>query len=278
MKEKFQKIFGTQGTDGAQTVTAFGDDVNDAAQQRRVARITQRRRLLGFAAIALLVLILAPAFFEPDMATADRTALTVIPPLATAQEATRVEVKTLPKVQVETAAPTPDEKSVRSTAKALTAANPVSNNTKRAPGVADGDVGGADPIGAILGQTNVSQNSGKAPEVRDEAKAGTKTVSSLVKAAPVSATNSRIIADPEGRWYIQIFATANKQAAQNKVQSLIRMGLPSYIEPVKRRGTDLWRVRVGRFGTMENAKAARDLLALHNESNGGISQLPQEKK
>lgn len=278
MKEKFQKIFGTQGAGGTQAVSAFGDDVNDAAQQRRVARITQRRRLLGFAAIALLVLILAPAFFEPDMATADRTALTVIPPLATAQDATQVQVKTPPKVQVETPAPTPDEKSVRSTAKALTAANPVSSNTKRAPGVADGDAGGADPIGTILGQTNVSQNSGKVPETRDATKGGAKSASAPAKIAHASAAKPGIVADPEGRWYIQIFATANKQAAQNKVQSLIRMGLPSYIEPVKRRGTDLWRVRVGRFGTMENAKAARDLLALHNESNGGISQLPQEKK
>ena len=47
---------------------------------------------------------------------------------------------------------------------------------------------------------------------------------------------------------------------------------------MKRRGTDLWRVRVGRFATMNEAKAARDILANLNESNGGISQLAPEKK
>ena len=58
---------------------------------------------------------------------------------------------------------------------------------------------------------------------------------------------------------------------------LKRLGLPAYAETVKRRNSDLWRVRVGRFATLDDAKAARDLLALNSESHGGISQLPAKK-
>ena len=86
-----------------------------------------------------------------------------------------------------------------------------------------------------------------------------------------------ITASETGRYYIQIIATANQKSALEKVNYLKRLGLPAYAETVKRRNSDLWRVRVGRFETLDDAKAARDLLALNSESHGGISQLPAKK-
>ena len=85
------------------------------------------------------------------------------------------------------------------------------------------------------------------------------------------------MASETGRYYIQIIATANQKSALEKVKYLKRLGLPAYAETVKRRNSDLWRVRVGRFETLDDAKAARDLLALNSESHGGIGQLPAKK-
>ncbi|MDO4937795.1 MAG: SPOR domain-containing protein [Sutterellaceae bacterium] len=50
------------------------------------------------------------------------------------------------------------------------------------------------------------------------------------------------------------------------------MGVPAYTQIVHRRGSDLWRVRVGRFMTMDEARRALDILALNSIENGGISQ------
>ncbi len=284
MKEKFQKFFGAQTPVTASAVPSFTDDVNEEVQRRRIARITTRRRVLGVLALVLLVLILAPAFFEPDMATADRTALTVIPPMKGVTPDVEVAVKPAADAEKDepAAAPTADEKSVRSTAKALSAANPVSAGTPEAPGVADGEM--TDPIGSLIDKT-------PAKAVKPAVKADAKSVKTPEKAEPARAAKAEkpaakpettqrtaLAADPNGRWYIQIFATANKAAAENKVKQLVKQGLPSYVEPVKRRGTDLWRVRVGRFGSMSDARTARDILASLNESNGGISQLAPEKK
>lgn len=280
MKEKFQKIFGTEPVPNDPAVPSFADDVNEVVQSRRIARLTMRRRLLGLAAMVLLALIVVPAFFEPDLATVDRKALTVIPPLVGAEEVVVTDVKpAVTETKREQPQPTADEKSVRSTAKALSAANPVSAGMKAAPGVTDE----SDPIGTLLKEkpavkTPVKKESHPAP-VKTAEKAIEKPAAEAVKsvAKPAPAKTS-VASDPAGRWYIQLFATANKTAAETKAKALERLGLPSYIEPVKRRGTDLWRVRVGRFATMADAKKARDVLTLNNESHGGISQLPAEKK
>ncbi len=292
MKEKFQKFFGSQTPMAESALPSFADDVNEAVQQRRIDRITTRRRVLGLLALVLLVLVLAPAFFEPDMATADRTALTVIPPMKGVTPDMEVAVKPAKDAAKEepAVAPTADEKSVRSTAKALSAANPVSAGTLQAPGLADGEP--ADPIGVLLDKTPAKSAKAANQDVKPAAKAEKALEKTPAKAEPVKVAKSEkpvaakpaavaktaLTADPNGRWYIQIFATANKAAAENKARQLTRQGLPSYTEPVKRRGTDLWRVRVGRFATMNEAKAARDILANLNESNGGISQLAPEKK
>ena len=280
MKEKFQKIFGTEPVPNDPAVPSFADDVNEAVQSRRVARLTMRRRLLGLAAMVLLALIVVPAFFEPDLATVDRKALTVIPPLVGAEEAVVTDVKpAVTETKPERPQPTADERSVRSTATALSAANPVSAGMKAAPGVTDE----SDPIGTLLKEKPavkppVKKESHPVPVKTAEKaieKPAAEAVKSVAKPAPAKTT---VASDPAGRWYIQLFATANKTAAETKAKALERLGLPSYIEPVKRRGTDLWRVRVGRFATMADAKKARDILTLNNESHGGISQLPAEKK
>ena len=60
------------------------------------------------------------------------------------------------------------------------------------------------------------------------------------------------------------------RAAEKVAGDLRRLGLPCYTEIVRRRGSDLWRVRVGRFATEDDARRALDILALNAVNNGGI--------
>ena len=80
-----------------------------------------------------------------------------------------------------------------------------------------------------------------------------------------------------GRYFIQVIATSNKNSAQNQAQKLRALGLPAYTEIVHRRGTDLWRVRVGRFASEQDAKRALDILAFNAIENGGVNQEPAKK-
>ena len=74
-----------------------------------------------------------------------------------------------------------------------------------------------------------------------------------------------------GSYFIQVIATSKKEAAEKVAADLRKLGLPSYTEIVRRRGSDLWRVRVGRFAAEADARRALDILALNAVSNGGIN-------
>ena len=76
--------------------------------------------------------------------------------------------------------------------------------------------------------------------------------------------------DNAGRYFIQVVATSKKESAEKVAADLRKLGLPTYTEIVRRRGSDLWRVRVGRFATEDDAKRALDILALNAISNGGV--------
>ena len=83
-------------------------------------------------------------------------------------------------------------------------------------------------------------------------------------------TQGPLQAVSNGRYFIQVVATSQKQSAEKVAADLRKLGLPSYTEIVRRRGSDLWRVRVGRFASQDDAKRALDILALNAISNGGI--------
>ena len=100
MIDKFQKLFGPNPPRGSEAEPQsagveplqFADALGDEAQKKRMQRIRNKRRILGFAAFVLAFLIAAPTFFEPDNTYADRTAKTLIPPLEDVKPAAVVKI------------------------------------------------------------------------------------------------------------------------------------------------------------------------------------------
>ena len=184
--------------------------------------------------------------------------------------------------------PPASQSAVDSAAKSLLRANPVTASASLAAGSetpASAAKNDEKPVrkAGVVNEEKPREAAAKKTEPVKTAKAADAKPAQSAKAAKPAAGKKTvagpygITASETGRYYIQIIATANQKSALEKVNYLKRLGLPAYAETVKRRNSDLWRVRVGRFETLDDAKAARDLLALNSESHGGISQLPAKK-
>ena len=287
MIDKFQKLFGPNPPRGSEAEPQsagveplqFADALGDEAQKKRMQRIRNKRRILGFAAFVLAFLIAAPTFFEPDNTYADRTAKTRIPPLEDVKPAAVVKISQTEEAAKNLREPPASQSAVDSAAKSLSRANPVTASASLA-------AGSETPASAAKNDEKPVRKAGVVSEEKPREAAAKKTepVKTAKAADAKPAAGKKTVAGPygitaseTGRYYIQIIATANQKSALEKVKYLKRLGLPAYAETVKRRNSDLWRVRVGRFATLDDAKAARDLLALNSESHGGISQLPAKK-
>lgn len=287
MIDKFQKLFGPNPPRGSEAEPQsagveplqFADALGDEAQKKRMQRIRNKRRILGFAAFVLAFLIAAPTFFEPDNTYADRTAKTLIPPLEDVKPAAVVKISQTEEAAKNLREPPASQSAVDSAAKSLSRANPVTASASLA-------AGSETPASAAKNDEKPVRKAGVVSEEKPREAAAKKTepVKTAKAADAKPAAGKKTVAGPygitaseTGRYYIQIIATANQKSALEKVKYLKRLGLPAYAETVKRRNSDLWRVRVGRFETLDDAKAARDLLALNSESHGGISQLPAKK-
>lgn len=287
MIDKFQKLFGPNPPRGSEAEPQsagveplqFADALGDEAQKKRMQRIRNKRRILGFAAFVLAFLIAAPTFFEPDNTYADRTAKTLIPPLEDVKPAAVVKISQTEEAAKILREPPASQSAVDSAAKSLSRANPVTASASLA-------AGSETPASAAKNDEKPVGKAGVVSEEKPREAAAKKTepVKTAKAADAKPAAGKKTVAGPygitaseTGRYYIQIIATANQKSALEKVKYLKRLGLPAYAETVKRRNSDLWRVRVGRFATLDDAKAARDLLALNSESHGGISQLPAKK-
>ena len=287
MIDKFQKLFGPNPPRGSEAEPQsagveplqFADALGDEAQKKRMQRIRNKRRILGFAAFVLAFLIAAPTFFEPDNTYADRTAKTLIPPLEDVKPAAVVKISQTEEAAKNLREPPASQSAVDSAAKSLSRANPVTASASLA-------AGSETPASAAKNDEKPVRKAGVVNEEKPREAAAKKTepVKTAKAADAKPAVGKKTVAGPygitaseTGRYYIQIIATANQKSALEKVNYLKRLGLPAYAETVKRRNSDLWRVRVGRFETLDDAKAARDLLALNSESHGGISQLPAKK-
>lgn len=287
MIDKFQKLFGPNPPRGSEAEPQsagveplqFADALGDEAQKKRMQRIRNKRRILGFAAFVLAFLIAAPTFFEPDNTYADRTAKTLIPPLEDVKPAAVVKISQTEEAAKNLREPPASQSAVDSSAKSLSRANPVTASASLA-------AGSETPASAAKNDEKPVRKAGVVSEEKPREAAAKKTepVKTAKAADAKPAAGKKTVAGPygitaseTGRYYIQIIATANQKSALEKVKYLKRLGLPAYAETVKRRNSDLWRVRVGRFATLDDAKAARDLLALNSESHGGISQLPAKK-
>lgn len=249
MLEKFQKLFGPNPPrTGARRSNADMDpmefEAEDEALRKQVARMRNRRRAIGLAAIAAAVAVVAPAVFEPNDMYAERGAKLEIPSLED-ETASKVVQLNRPAKQTKAlasdiaTAELPAEQSLRSE-------NPVDARAK------------AVDVPAIASEQSKPAVTPGKNKLKEE------NLSQAVAQEPLRAVT-------KGRYFIQVVATTRKEAAEKMAEDLRKLGLPTYTEIVRRRGSDLWRVRVGRFATQEDAQRAMDILALNAVSNGGVN-------
>ncbi len=78
-------------------------------------------------------------------------------------------------------------------------------------------------------------------------------VVSIPTASPRKARGSGLIGDARGKWSVQVNATKDAYTARKIVQDLRRRGYNAYAVDVQLRGEVWYRVRVGRFPTMQDA-------------------------
>lgn len=192
----------------------------DEKHRKQIARVKNKRRLIGLLAIVAAVAVVAPALFEPNEMYSQRGAKLEIPSL---QDNTAAKVVPLNRKEKPAQSLPPDVTTTEpSAARSLKSDNPV--------------------------------------------KAGAKSITTPEQ----KSASGPLRAVTNGRYFIQVVATSKKESAEKVAADLRKLGLPTYTEIVRRRGSDLWRVRVGRFATEDDAKRALDILALNAISNGGV--------
>lgn len=257
MLDKFQKLFGPNPPrTAAAPAQAPLDDLDlageDEEHRRRIARVKNKRRLLGLAAIVAAVAVAAPAVFEPNDMYAARGAKLEIPSL---QDETAAKVVPLNrKVDQTKAIPTdiatadlPAEKSLRSANPVAAEAKPITTAEQKTA-----------PVKTAAAPAKASPAAKENKDQKDAKDAGESAAGTLQAVS-------------NGSYFIQVIATSKKEAAEKVAADLRKLGLPSYTEIVRRRGSDLWRVRVGRFAAEADARRALHILALNAVSNGGIN-------
>ena len=218
----------------------------DEKHRKQIARVKNKRRLIGLLAIVAAVAVVSPALFEPNEMYSQRGAKLEIPSL---QDNTAAKVVPLNRKEKPAQSLPPDVTTTEpSAARSLKSDNPVKAGAKSI--------------------TTPEQKSAEPPKAATKPEKGKGQVTKAEQ-APKSASGP-LRAVTNGRYFIQVVATSKKESAEKVAADLRKLGLPTYTEIVRRRGSDLWRVRVGRFATEDDAKRALDILALNAISNGGV--------
>lgn len=288
MIDKFQKLFGPnppRKATEAPEVLSFANDPEYEEHRKALARIRTKRRLLGLMAMLMAVAIAAPTIFEPNDYYADRGAKIEIPALADGRPAKVVSlIDTDNKAAAERPVPgvVPDKPSA---AESLSQTNKVSAGAKPAIGTvevvdkaakASASEDGVSKTVNLPSKSTVAGRDKKEEAKKKEPPKATVASGAQAVEQPLAGIGP-LRASANGRYFIQVIATSNKAAAQKRATALRELGLPAYTEIVHRRGSDLWRVRVGRFMTQDEARRALDILALNSIENGGINQEPKKQ-
>lgn len=278
MLEKFQKLFGPNPPRAIDAQLSAPADIAasqqqaDAEHRKQQMRLRNRRRYLGLAILLMAAAIVLPSILEPNP-TITGAKLDIPERVVPAREG---KVVNLPddqqKSQAAQVEPEPAKVVMEKpeAEEALKQAEVVlDKSTSKNETSAKDTVKNAESTADKKSARSVSKTTAESkPKVTGTESVATKTNKS---AETVSKTN---VADTStGKYFIQVVATGNQQAAKDLTSQLQRLGLPAYIESVQRRGSDLWRVRVGRFKTEAEARHALDILALNGIDNGGLSTL-----
>lgn len=264
MIDKFQKLFGPNPPrGGAVRASSPLEDLDlgaeDEKHRKQIARVKNKRRLIGLLAIVAAVAVVAPALFEPNEMYSQRGAKLEIPSL---QDNTAAKVVPLNRKEKPAQSLPPDVTTTEpSAARSLKSDNPVKAGAKS---ITTPEQKSAEAADAAKSAEKLAEP----PKVATKPEKGKGQVTKAEQASKSASGPLRAVTN--GRYFIQVVATSKKESAEKVAADLRKLGLPTYTEIVRRRGSDLWRVRVGRFATEDDAKRALDILALNAISNGGV--------
>ena len=285
--DKFHERMGPnspRSTEEPVSSTDYVESMEGDEAARRMARLRNKRRALGLAALVLGAAVVVPAVFEPNDNYADLGAKLEIPALVGETPGRVVNLEEFDKSVREVPSVAPASPAA---SESLAKGNPVSSVaqplptagvvTQNAPQTSKAPQAPAKAAPAAKSVTAAPKPASSLPAAVDNNSSGKSAPAAKPAAAEKQAvadkTPARALrAYAHGRFFIQVVATRNKEAATKKAQSLRTLGLPAYTEIVHRRGSDLWRVRVGKFLTQDDARRALDILALNSIENGGINQ------
>ncbi len=261
MLDKFQKLFGPnseQRPSGNLGADYAGTSLDEATKKSN--RGGFRRRVIGCIAFVLFLCAVLPWVFEPAEEYASRGAQTQIGTPSKVPYAQRMSIA--PK-SAETGQST---KKAEEVARNLSQANPpASGAPQSAPRIPEKATSGKAELAKNVASVQ-GKDSKKVPVVRH------------ISAGKVPTEKEKASDSSGKRYYIQIVATSNKVSAVERAARIRKLGLPVYIEKTQRHKSDLWRVRVGRFDSIDKARAALDKLALNSVTNGGVMTEKPAKK
>lgn len=262
---KFDKLFGPNParatSSGAEPGMDFPASGQDEKHLKELAAKRNCRRFVGFLMLAAAAALTLPQVFEPNDYYADRGAKLEIPALTDGTPA-----KVVPLAADDPAKKAAAERPQPGIAPAQppAAENLVQSNKVKAE---------AKPVHqAVVTDSRPAVTASQVTKNAPKPAAAPVAQASDTQVTPLPAPVEPLRASANGRYFIQVIATSNKSAAQKHAANLNALGLPAYTEIVHRRGSDLWRVRVGRFMSEDQARRAMDILALNSIDNGGIHQ------
>ena len=249
MSDKFEQIFPEERT---REDYPFGEEMEDQEQARkRRARVRNKHRLIGLAAIVLLAIVVAPAVFRPSYEAKAPKAVTSIPAAGDQKLVAQVELNAR-KAREQAERQKVNQMSGEKVAKSLSSSDNMVRPNVRPAERKPAEAKKADARSADKSQkTAVRTPSGGSAAQPDDPMGNT-----IARLQTQRDPGKPIKSSPSGRFYIQVVATSNKAAAAVRKDQLSKLGLPAYIQVVRSRNTDLWSVRVGRFATQAQAEQA----------------------
>lgn len=267
MLDKFQKLFGPNSEPCSSD--RLGSDYAGASlagASKKTGPGAFRRRVFGFIAFVLFLCAVLPWVFEPAEQYAVPGAQTRIGTPSKLPYAQRMSI--VPKSSDKEK----NAKKAEEVARNLSQANPPA-------------VGKAKPLSSASESSVLAKETSVRRETDKKGAAHLSFAKKKDATTQTSATKGKSLASKDKnagtttkRYYIQIVATSNKASAVERASRIRKLGLPVYIEKTRRHKSDLWRVRVGRFDSIEKARTALDKLALNSVTNGGIMTEKPAKK
>lgn len=262
MLEKFKRKFGPNetGFSGFDEQSSHTEELIDPTKRSRDTKTRIRHRLMGLCVLILVGALLIFFAFEPNTGFLTQKKSEQVASIKNSGAVKRVDVKSVkeekPKEVKKFDSTKRDE-----VAQSLARANPV------APG--DSAKKPQETIASKVKEVDIKKIISSRPVIESrKEKMGVSVKESAKTVAPNPPPVVR--ASSKGQYFIQVIALGSESAAKERVQWLKKMGLPAYTEEVKRRDTNLWRVRVGKFATQQEAGTAADILALNAVANGGV--------